>query len=345
MATLTGENGILTKANDAKTENVRGVEKEQIALAYNAVRTDKLSKGDSSKITKEEIQKELKANGITIEAEKISQDEEGIISVEMPGGNKYTMTQTGVITYVGQSTGETENEDTITAEDYGTEVSNYTAGNMAWEILYADEENVYLITKGHLTSQTLSTSGYNGTSDIVTDLAKAESERQFPAAEKWLTGITNAINNDSYSNSNDNMKATEYLLDKNIWSTYADSNYADYAIGGPTLELLSASFKASGMNEIICTVKGNGYNGFNPYNGIASDTVWNRGTNYWIAAPSRDLHAIGYDLALISSSGSTSCASYTYSECAFRPVVCLKSNVKLTLNKETGKYTISLAQQ
>ena len=64
----------------------------------------------------------------------------------------------------------TGNAKTITADDYGKVVTNYQDGH-TWEIFYADNQNVYLITRDNVGSQTLSTavadnSGYNGTSEF-----------------------------------------------------------------------------------------------------------------------------------------------------------------------------------
>lgn len=59
IASITGENGVLTKANDAKEKSVEGEEKEQIKLAYNAALTEKLEKEDSSNVTEGELQGEL----------------------------------------------------------------------------------------------------------------------------------------------------------------------------------------------------------------------------------------------------------------------------------------------
>ena len=41
IATLTGENGILTRANESKTQTEIGEEEEAIRLAYNGVMADK----------------------------------------------------------------------------------------------------------------------------------------------------------------------------------------------------------------------------------------------------------------------------------------------------------------
>lgn len=45
IAVLTGDNGIITQANQARIETKIGEEKEQIALAYNAAVTEKYAKG------------------------------------------------------------------------------------------------------------------------------------------------------------------------------------------------------------------------------------------------------------------------------------------------------------
>ena len=59
IATLTGENGILTRANDSKTQTEIGEEKEAIGLAYNGVITDNLGDGVSAS----DLQDELISNG------------------------------------------------------------------------------------------------------------------------------------------------------------------------------------------------------------------------------------------------------------------------------------------
>ena len=61
IATLTGENGILTRANDAKTQNQAGEEKEAIGLAYNGVMAENKGEG----ITAGQLQDELRSNGYT----------------------------------------------------------------------------------------------------------------------------------------------------------------------------------------------------------------------------------------------------------------------------------------
>ena len=55
IATLTGDNGILTKASEAKEETVIAQEKEQVKIAYNSIR---INKSDEN-ITSNDLQDEL----------------------------------------------------------------------------------------------------------------------------------------------------------------------------------------------------------------------------------------------------------------------------------------------
>ena len=68
IATLTGENGILTRANDSKTQTEIGEEKEAIGLAYNGVIADNLGDGVSAS----DLQDELISNGYNVTASGIS---------------------------------------------------------------------------------------------------------------------------------------------------------------------------------------------------------------------------------------------------------------------------------
>ncbi len=64
IATLTGENGILTQAGNSKTQNEIGKEKEEIGLAYNGAKTEKLG----GEITAEDLNSEFTKNGVNATA-------------------------------------------------------------------------------------------------------------------------------------------------------------------------------------------------------------------------------------------------------------------------------------
>ena len=91
IATLTGENGILTRAQDAKTNNEIAEEKEAIGLAYNGVMTDSLGTG----VEAEKLQNELRSNGYTNATAVDNGD--GTITVTFESGRSYTIDSNGNI--------------------------------------------------------------------------------------------------------------------------------------------------------------------------------------------------------------------------------------------------------
>ena len=99
IATLTGDNGLLTKSNEAVVENEKGEERDQVALAYQAVKLDELADSDSDDdITADNLKTALENNGI--KQATVTAETDGSLTVQMPSGNKYKVTQTGVITDV-----------------------------------------------------------------------------------------------------------------------------------------------------------------------------------------------------------------------------------------------------
>ena len=62
---LSGDNGILQKATTAKTETEKGQEQEIVTLAYNSALAKKVSNGDSTAVTAEDLNIELANQGAT----------------------------------------------------------------------------------------------------------------------------------------------------------------------------------------------------------------------------------------------------------------------------------------
>ena len=91
IAMLTGENGILTQAQNAKKETSIAEEKEQIALAYNAA----IAKKQSTDITAKELDDELKANDAGADATK---DGENIKVTFEESKREYIIDENGTIT-------------------------------------------------------------------------------------------------------------------------------------------------------------------------------------------------------------------------------------------------------
>ncbi|MBS6252874.1 MAG: hypothetical protein KH434_06605, partial [Clostridium sp.] len=63
IAMLTGDNGILTQATEAKKANIVGEEKEQIGLAMQSLKTKKQEDNVTDEITASELDEQLKYDG------------------------------------------------------------------------------------------------------------------------------------------------------------------------------------------------------------------------------------------------------------------------------------------
>ncbi len=111
IATLTGENGILKKADTAKNQTTEAEEKEQINLAYTTIVADKLHNNERKDviISADELQKELTNQNVNTTA--TDKDSKQIEVTFNTTNNKYTIEkETGKITGPTNSGGQTPTE-------------------------------------------------------------------------------------------------------------------------------------------------------------------------------------------------------------------------------------------
>ena len=94
IVTLTGDNGIITRTNEAKTNMAIGEEKEAIILAYNGV----MVKNEGSRVTADELKQELNNNGRTDVEDVTGED---TVTVKFKSGRSYTIDNNGKINEVG----------------------------------------------------------------------------------------------------------------------------------------------------------------------------------------------------------------------------------------------------
>ena len=256
--------------------------------------------------------------------------------------------------------------DTEKANNYYGKSVNYTSANgvTGWKIFYADTNNIYLIADDYVDVAKLP----KGTNEAGQPVGSApvNTNGSYPKAapfdniiDAYSTGVaritTDTIKNlnssffarsDSSTNTNNNnMKAVAYMLDTTAWSTFKDSNgKADYAIGGPTLEMLFKSYnqKHPGKNYEAQATSAIGYqlrvNGgtWKDYTDSSSDYLDSSDSLYvlpsskgasamWVASPSAYTASVMY----VYCSGYVSTSDYDANDRGFRPLVCLKSNVQL----------------
>ena len=268
---------------------------------------------------------------------------------------------------------------------YGHYVTNYTSSNDAgidadngkkWQIFMADEDYIYLIASNYITKQFTGTKNnvgfdyavsepttmwfinikdqYNADTtktDIPEILAKLDKQKIY---HKWMNTPANQTRN--YNNE----KAVASILDSDIWDGYKNENYAKYAIGSPTLEMLCQGYNDSHTGDKIYAQETNpdNTNGYrikkgesNAANDITNlkigakntlvDNMYfkstNKGSYYWLATPS----AVSSNrLLYVNSTGDIKYYGYDNTNFGFLPIVCLKSNSYLMINEDEETYSV-----
>ena len=128
IATLTGQNGILTQAKNAKERTEDSQVEEEIKLAYNTVQTDALINGwDINKKASElqkELQKEDPSATVTVDGTNLKISYKGYETTISSDGTIGDLTQSDITINV-EVTGE---EATVTAD--GTKIKEVKDGNV-----------------------------------------------------------------------------------------------------------------------------------------------------------------------------------------------------------------------
>ena len=167
-----------------------------------------------------------------------------------------------------------------------------------------------------------------------------------------------------YTSTNKNMKAVAYMLDTNTWKPFATSskNYAEYAVGGPPIELLltaynkytqgtanPTSYESEAASDIGYQVRKTSNNSFVNYidHAIIEDTktidnpysvssLTSQANAYWLASPSNgDLKS----LMIVDASYNLVTFGLEFSgghKNAFRPLVLIDSNYTLEKIKDSN---------
>ena len=375
--------GLFVYAGNASKETTIGEEKEKIQRAYATAMMRTLN----GEITPQIMQEEMDA------IEGLDTNGETKIEVYDNGDDTMTIAFKKTTHYYIVDGGETEKSEEkpiptisakkITAADYGKVVTNYTCqnstiqtgledANIVWQIVYADENNIYLIAsdyipldyvpyaKGDTSKNKPANSNetyprgasfsnifsyYQGTDNITDEKFKALNS-------KWHKFLTD----NSKKGTNNTAKAIAYMMDQDAWGGFSCAK-ADYAIGGMTLELLFASCnkKYNNGNEVYQTKiestsnfngykisKNSGANWAAYYSGMlnTSDNMYvvNSTTNAngaWLASPS----VSGGDMFRTQSIGKVCDGGATSSDYGFRPVVRLSNTTKL-IDNENNTFSI-----
>ena len=260
---LSGDNGILQRATDAKTKSDETQIRERIQLAYHSA----LTRGQGS-YTYDTLMKELENEFKTGYDVDDSDDTNWILRAQgqeviIPAGEEDTSKIT--IKAGDNNLKKISNLSTL----YG-EVTDYTSvEGVEWQLFYDDATNIYLIASDFVpvdllpselitgswapngaeysawfASYIAQTSTYEGTIMETTPWSNgSESSTITENAQtntylKWVNSSLVATKN------NPNMKAVAYMMDTNKWQNFAGSASGALAIGGPTIEMFVLSYNA-----------------------------------------------------------------------------------------------------
>ena len=246
---------------------------------------------------------------------------------------------------------------------YGSTVTNYNANGIKWKVFYATTDRIYLIASDYVHYSKLTNAYKNGASCYNTGT--------YPYSYYWASGGTSLETTGrqdgifmatgyTLNSSNQNSKCVSGLLNTNNWTAFVDTNYADYAIGGPTLNMYIASWNAKGYTTLYTNTNTNGYyvgtsaNPETPKVDMSNtagygDTLYYPhqseyfGCNgYWLAAPSADKPSHFMDVDCygnVSYFGYHTIDGEYYIDLGVRPLVSLKSGVTLKKNSD-GTVTL-----
>ena len=340
IATLTGENGILTKASDANRETEIASVKEQAQLDITNWVAGKMENGEDATVDTWEDIKTILNEANTDEENRyyVEVTEEG---VETPSG--YIVPIEELYT---NSSGNTDFDASgltigtaINADKYGQKVTNYTVqtsemSTNVWRLFYQDNNYTYLITDECIGSYKPSDyySSYTDGSMVSTIGQKLN--------PMLLESGTFFVE----SNTNTAILTTAWLTDTTNWSNYANNEDAIFAIGSPTVELYAASFNATAsMNEATAITLQVGTYGYRSNTTSEQQLqtsynhgIYNKGNSWWIASPGNDntdceitVNGVGYFVSTIPNIGSR----------AIRPIVCIPTSVF------NSKYLSSLVDE
>ncbi len=249
IATLTGDNGILNQAGKAKdkTTEAEAIERVKVEVAG--------SYGLDGTIDKEQLNKNL-GNIAGLKIGESNFGGENIVK-ELP----VTVTLNGYDIKIN-SNGGVEKIPEIIAKIranpqayYGKKVTNYNANGKTYRIFYVDKDNDFkdgyntIYLKADFSGDVSCSTSYDANQTLIKKMNPLWATR-----ENTVAAETTTI-------SNENEQAAAWLCDPSKWTAYCDTDKANYAIGGPSVEMYVKSYNQA-------------------YNGITDSNVYTLGATY-----------------------------------------------------------------
>ena len=304
IATLTGDNGILNQAGKAKdkTTEAESIERVQVEVAG--------SFGNDGKIDVDELNENLKnIEGLTYKGNALSDSNKITLpaTVTVNGYDIQIISNGGVRKYDPLAE--------IIANPqayYGKKVTNYKASDSdtnTYRIFYVDKDNYFkdgyntIYLKADFSGRVSCSTSYDASQTLI--------KRMNPL---WATK-GNTVKAETTTISNQNEQAAAWLCDPSKWTAYCDTDKANYAIGGPSVEMyvksynqayngitdsnvytLGATYRAPGyiytLNGAQSTISNSDYStgedslNYTRYNSMYCGQNGNKTGSWWLASPS-----------------------------------------------------------
>ncbi len=350
ISMVVGDNGIISQAQNAKeeTEKADVKEKTQMDILEKELENEgNINKGDFVTILNQYF------DGVPTE-ENLPEDLNNLtlISKEAYGGHEMNIGDIWNGTFAQASLAET-----VTGTNYGDYIDYSIDLNEDgdttndWRIFYNDGDHVFIIAADYVPN----TSSY--LDNVGTGMTASDTYNLYWNSEPETTQTVNpdilSLFKQSWTdyNINGNGRCVSTLLNTNNWDGFIDESYAEYAIGGPTIEMWVASWNEKGYTQLYTNTNDIGYyvgNTENPKTYVYSlsnsgeyskddfyfphHSVISNCDGYWLASPSaRDTNRLVY-VDYYSRVGSSNTLSnyYSISILGVRPLVCLNSNITAT---------------
>ena len=266
IATLTGDNGILNQAGKGKdkTTEAESIERVQVEVAG--------SYGLDGTIDKDQLNKNL-GNIAGLKIGESNFGGENIVK-ELPA----TVTLNGYDIGI-DANGGVEKIPEIIAKIranpqayYGKKVTNYKASDSdtnTYKIFYVDKDNYFkggyntIYLKADFSGRVTCSTSYDASQTLI--------KRMNPL---WATK-GNTVEAETTTISNPNEQSAAWLCDPSKWTAYCDTDKANYAIGGPSVEMYVKSYNQThGDDALGCQYQTNNAPG---YIYKVNDTIQNNG--------------------------------------------------------------------
>ncbi len=335
IAMLTGDNGILTQAQNAKKDTQRADVIKQAQTDILAVQVN--NDGDISKdqlieilgkyfIIPDTLPDDLKTLTLTTKAE-YGNHKVAVTEIFGEGSSKETQNYNPETLKIG-----TEQEAKNT-EKYGWKVGNYTVKTEefttgVWRLFFQDSQYAYLITDecvgsyipGDYYSKDVNKYG-NGS------LVSKEGQKLNSKISELFVS----------TNTNPNIQATAWLTDTSKdgpWAKYKN-NDAVFAIGSPTIELFAASYnyRSNKTTNLINPTFTSGSYGYGHNTQVSwlqtgdNHGIYNKSTSlfWWLASPNDANRS--YGLSVIGPPGYFAYSDVSNTSRTVRPIVCIPTSV------------------